>query len=269
MVAEIAGAQRDHFGPRPRAPQGEGGKARILAYLKEHVRQEVYGEELRAVSGIQEWARRVRELRVENGYEIAELGRSTYRLESPAPNVERAAQWQLANQLRSRRGPARDRIGAFLEANVRKVVTRDQIDYVGKIAEGSRRVRELRDEHGWPIDSHIDDRELQPGQYRLLSTAKKDRRDPLQRLYPEEIRQKVFARDKYTCQICGRDRTKAEAAGDTRFYLEVHHKVAIADELAALPKRERNKVDNLVTLCHADHIKKTRRLQKEMRKRRR
>ncbi len=268
IVAEIVGVQREQFGPRPRAPRGEGAKAKILAYLKQRVGQEVYGEELRVASGIQEWARRVRELRVEDGYEILELGRSTYLLKSTRPNRERAEQWQLANDLRNRRGSARTRIGEFLEANVGRVVTRDQIDYVARIAEGSRRVRELRDEFGWPIESHVDDPELQPGEYRLISKAKQDRRDPSQRLYPDDLRQKVFERDKYTCQVCGRDRAKAEAAGDKRFYLEVHHKVAVADELASLPPRDRNRLDNLVTLCHSDHIRETRKLQQKKRKRR-
>ena len=83
------------------------------------------------------------------------------------------------------------------------------------------------------------------------------------------MRQKVFERDKYTCQVCGRDRAKAEAAGDKRFYLEVHHKVAVADELAKLPKRELNDLSNLVTLCHSDHIRETKKLQAKKRKRRR
>jgi hypothetical protein len=161
-----------------------------------------------------------------------------------------------------------DRVAAFLEANVGRVVARDQIDYVSKIAEGSRRVRELRDEHGWPINSHIDEPELQPGEYRLTSKDPADRRDPLQRLYPESLRQTIFERDGYTCQECGRDRSKALAAGATRFYLEVHHLVAVADELADLPKSERNKPENLVTLCHSDHLKATAKLQEAKRRRR-
>jgi hypothetical protein len=136
VVAEVVGTQREFFGPRPRARRGEGGKAKILAYLQEHVGKPVHGEELAVVSGIQEWARRVREVRVEDGYEVAELGSSTYRLDNLTLNRERARQWQLANEIRNRPGSARSRIEAFLATNVGQVVTREQIDYVSNIAEG-------------------------------------------------------------------------------------------------------------------------------------
>ena len=47
-----------------------GGGPRILAYLQAHLGEVVSGEELRAAGGfIGEWARRVRELDVEQGYE--------------------------------------------------------------------------------------------------------------------------------------------------------------------------------------------------------
>lgn len=269
VLAEIVGAQREHFGPRPRARRGEGARRRILTYLGEHVGQPVHGEELAAASGIHEWARRVRELRVEDGYEIAELGASTYRLESLVPDAVRAQQWQVANEIRKRPGSGRSRIEAFLEANVRQVVTREQLDYVSRIAEGSRRVREIRDEAGWPINSHIDEPDLSPSQYRLMSDDLADRREASQRLYPEDLRQQVFERDDYTCQVCQRNRDKALSAGDTRFYLEVHHKVAIADEVASLPLAERHDIGNLVTLCHSDHLRETARLQQQKRDSRR
>jgi hypothetical protein len=63
VLAELRALVAQHFGPRRRARRGEGGKAKILNYLRERVGEEVHGEELAAVSGIQEWARRVRELR--------------------------------------------------------------------------------------------------------------------------------------------------------------------------------------------------------------
>lgn len=269
IVAELRRLQIELFGRRPRSGRGQGARARILAHLRSHLGQPVHGEELAAVSGIQEWARRLRELRVEDGYDITELGASTYRLERSEPDVARAAAWKLANEIRKRPGSARGRIEAFLSASEGTVVTRDHIDYVARIAEGSRRVRELRDEFGWPIDSHIDEPGLEPGQYRLLSTNPSDRRDPAQRLYPEELRRRVFERDNYTCQECGRDRERALRAGDTRFYLEVHHRVAVADEVAKLGPEQLNDMSNLITLCHSDHRRATEQLQRLKRERRR
>jgi 5-methylcytosine-specific restriction endonuclease McrA len=140
---------------------------------------------------------------------------------------------------------------------------------VANIAEGSRRVRELRDEEGWPINSHIDEPELEPGEYRLLSINRADRRDPSQRLYPEGLRQRVFERDKYTCRVCERDRAAALRAGDTRFYLEVHHTFAVAEELRSLPEAERHKIEHLITLCHSDHVTETAALQERKRRQRR
>jgi hypothetical protein len=265
VIAELRAVQRTVYGAPKRAARGEGAKSRILAYLMSRSGQVVSGEELAEISGIQEWPRRVRELRVQEGYEIVEIGSGSYRLDSDQPDRDRANAWKTANVIRRREGSAVDRIAAFLEARVGSVVNREQIDYVAKIAEGSRRVRELRDEHGWPINSHIEEPELDPGEYRLTSSDPADRRDPLQRLYPENLRQKVFERDEYTCRVCGLNREKAEASGDSRFYLEVHHRVAVADELEELPKEERNKIENLVTLCHADHLLETAKLQRRKR----
>ncbi len=269
VVAAISESEEELFGPRQRARRGEGAKGLILAHLQENLGRPVPGRELAAVSGIQEWARRVRELRVEDGYDIEDIGGGTYRLNAAAPNLQRRDQWRVANDIRKRPGSARSRIEAFLEANVGAVVTREQLDYVSKIAEGSRRVRELRDEFGWPIASHIDEPDLEPGSYRLLSADPADRRDTLQRLYPDDLRGRVFERDGYRCAQCGRDRARAVAEGDARFYLEVHHKVAVSDELSELPVAERNDINNLLTLCHRDHLLETAELQRRKRAQRR
>jgi hypothetical protein len=269
LVAEVVRAQRQLFGPRPKAKKGEGGGPRILAYLKKHLGDEVSGEELRAASGfIGEWARRVRELNVEKGYDINELGGSMYRLNSAIPDAERAAEWQLMNSIRRMKGSGLDRLKRLFETHVGQVVDGTMIAYVGKISSAPRRVRELRDEHGWPINSHIDEEGLKPGEYRLVSADPADRRDKRQRLYEEDVRERVFSRDGYTCQVCKRDREAALKAGNTRFYLELHHRSAVAEELDALPPEELNKEENLVTLCHDDHVKETTALQERRRRER-
>jgi biotin operon repressor len=267
-VAELRAASARAFGPRPKTVRGKGAKGKILEYLQAHVGEWVYGEELAAISQIGEWARRVRELRIENGYDVEEVD-GRYRLNDSAPDHAAAARWQTANAIRRRSGSARDRIVALLEASVGAVVTRDELDYVARIKEGSRRVRELRDEDGWPIESHIDDPLLRPGEYRLVSADPANRTDPRQRLYPERLRARIFKRDHYTCQECGRDRWDAERAGDSRFYLEVHHRTAVAEQLDALPPSELNNEDNLVTLCHDDHLRLTAEFQRQRRRERR
>ena len=110
---------------------------------------------------------------------------------------------------------------------------------------------------------------MKSGEYRLVSADPADRRDIRQRLYEEDVRERVFGRDNYTCTACGRDRARALAAGDTRFYLEIHHISAVADELEALPSEELNREENLVTLCHRDHLKQTAELQSRRRSQRR
>lgn len=262
ILAEVVKTQRDHFGPRPRSRRGDGAQRKILDYLQQRVGQVVYGEELGLISDIGEWARRVRELRVERGYDIEEVGASSYRLNSAQPDAQRAARWQKLNSIRKTPGSAKDRLKVMFEEFVGETLTRDDIDYAANIKTGDRRTRALRDEEGWPIATHIDDKTLRVGEYKLVSKDPNDRRDPLQRLYPEGVLAAVFERDNYTCQKCGRDRDRALRAGDKRFYLEAHHLVAVADELAALPKAERNNLDNLITLCHRDHIEETRKLQK-------
>ena len=264
VTAEVTTLLSRLYGPRPRAPRGEGAAWKMLAYLQAHVGEWVHGDELARVAKIQAWARRVRELRVEHGWRIEEEG-DRYRLLSLQPDVNSAAKWKVANSIRRRPGSATSRIAAFFEANVGEIVDRDQLDYVAKIKEGIRRTRELRELKGWPIDSHVDDPELGVSEYRLVSADPKDRRDPRQRLYPENLRAKVFERDNYTCQKCRRDKAKAEAAGDTRFYLEIHHKTAVDEELDALPADELNKENNLITFCHSCHRDETAEFQRRRR----
>jgi 5-methylcytosine-specific restriction endonuclease McrA len=268
VIADLRIAAVRGFGPRPKARRGESGKAKILAHLMAHLGEWVHREELAAVSGIEEWARRKREWSTQEGYDIDEKN-GYYRLNGFDPDEELARAWRIPNEIRRRPGSGESRILALLQAYEGKIVDNEQLRYVAQISSAPRRARELRDEEGWPIETHIDDPALKPGQYRLTSADRADRRDKRQRLYPEGLRERVFRRDDYTCQKCGRDRESAEKAGDRRFYLEVHHKKAVAEELEALPPAQLNDEANLVTYCHRDHIEETRRLQRQRRSERR
>nr|WP_293836806.1 HNH endonuclease [uncultured Arsenicibacter sp.] len=54
-----------------KTPKGAGAKAKLKAYFLENVGKVVDSEELRIIAGSSEWARRVRELRGEEGMNIA------------------------------------------------------------------------------------------------------------------------------------------------------------------------------------------------------
>jgi 5-methylcytosine-specific restriction endonuclease McrA len=96
------------------------------------------------------------------------------------------------------------KIKVFLLANVGKVVSSAEIQEAsGGVAEWARRLRELRDESGWPILSHNDSADLKPGQY-LMESVPKDRPDvSFVRSISGKLRAEVFDRNGFTCQMCG------------------------------------------------------------------
>lgn len=70
-------------------PDESAGRARILAYFKQHMGDVIDSEELAVVSGIQEFPRRIRELRTQEGWVIAtkllgrpDIGQDQYVLET-------------------------------------------------------------------------------------------------------------------------------------------------------------------------------------------
>jgi hypothetical protein len=95
---------------------------------------------------------------------------------------------------------ARDRIREFLIANVGKVVTTQKLRKVGGISEYARRIRELRDEEGYQIKSHVDRAELKPGEY-ILETL--DRNPVIARAISPQLRNEILERNGFTCQLCG------------------------------------------------------------------
>lgn len=227
---------------------------RIRVYLVRHVGLIIDGPELEVVSGISEYARRIRQLRVEEGYRIAtgaspdqfsgiDLRPDQYILPTDVIDTDMARRWHVANRIRKLTVSVKDRLLEFLKANVMKVVTTEELAYVARDRrEFGRRTRELRTEEGYAVATRFNGRpDLSMGEYVLLSA---DRiAEPHDRHIPEEVQKEVYARDENRCRnpACRYQWTPA----DPRI-LELHHIVAHA-------RRGPNAAENLLVLCNVCH----------------
>lgn len=217
------------------------GAERILAYLRLRVGESVHGDELAVVSGIQEYARRVREWRVEFGWPIVQNKR-LYTLLRSEPDHEKAALWQALNEIRRKGLSARDRMLELFLRFPRQVITTAQLRYVTNGVD-MRRVRELRTEFGWRIMTRgTGAPTLKPGEYILADEEPVAEHD---RHIADEVIVSVLRRDNYGCKKCGWRPTQV-IPGDPRQYIEVHHRLWHSEGGA-------NTIDNLVTLCNVHH----------------
>lgn len=134
---------------------------------------------------------------------------------------------------------SKDRIRAFLRANIGRVVTSTELkEASGGASEWARRLRELRDEEGWPIRSHNDDAKLRPGEY-VLEIEPPEKRDiSFARNISKKLRAEVFDRNGFTCQMCGATPGEIDAETGRKVRLHVGHVVDKSlggkDELANL-----------------------------------
>jgi hypothetical protein len=95
---------------------------------------------------------------------------------------------------------ARNRIRTFFEANLGIVLTTQQIREVAGISEYARRIRELRDDEGMQIRTHVDRTDLKPGEYILESM---ERKAVIGREISPQLRNEILERNGFTCQQCG------------------------------------------------------------------
>jgi hypothetical protein len=232
-----------------------GAPERIRLYLVQYHGVVVDGAELEVVSGISEYGRRIRELRVEEGYQIASgaspdpesgisLKPDQYMLVSPEPDQNAARRWHVANRIRKSSHGSQHRVLQFLLENVGQVVTTEELAYVAKDAhEFGRRTRELRTEKGYAVATRFTGRpDLGPGQYVLQS---KDRiAEPHDRRIPEEVLKVVYKRDENKCRVCGW-RIEKWKRDDPRI-LELHH---LEEHVA----KGKNVAKNLIVICSRCH----------------
>ena len=240
---------------------------RILFYFRKYPLVVINGDELLVVSGIQEYARRIRELRKQFGWQIIsgvtakdmftegdlplekeavmKMGTDDYMLLSGDQDRDAALRWNIANEIRRSGASVRDKILSFLKKNVTKPVTGEELRYVAKDrTEWARRVRELRTEYGWPIASRQTGRpELRIGVYLLESLRQSPEHD---REIPDDVRGAVLRRDGYKCRDCEWSH-KDWNPSDAR-HLEIHH-------IHEHAKGGANTADNLKTLCTVCHDK--------------
>lgn len=254
-------------------PESSGSaRERIIAYLRRYPMTLIDGDELLVISGIGEWARRVRELRVQFGWwiytgvtlrELAEenpeaaadlvdrLGGPVsrirpdhYLLVSTDQDRDAAHRWNVLNGIRKQSIGVKAKIIAYLRANVGTPVTLEELRYLaGDRSEWARRVRELRTEDGWPIFTRMQGRpDLPVGSYVLDEDKQAPEHD---RQIPDDVRVTVLERDGFACRQCGWTREQLREE-DPRKFLELHH-------LEHHKEGGANTADNLVTLCNVHH----------------
>lgn len=103
-----------------------------------------------------------------------------------------------------RKPGSKERIRQFFLANIGRVVNSVQIrDASGSVSEWARRVRELREDEGWPILTHNDKAGLKPGQYLLKEPPTKKSAISFSRNISAKLRAEVLDRNGFTCQMCG------------------------------------------------------------------
>jgi hypothetical protein len=241
---------------------------RILQYFKQYPETILSGDEFLVISGIQEYARRIRELKVQFGWSIIsgnsareiindgtdpetarllhQMGPDDYMLLSIDQDREAALRWNTANSLRKQKIGAREKLLAYFRQNIGQKITSDELRYVSNDkSEWARRIRELRTEYGWPIVTKSSGRiDLAVGIYIL----EEDRQSPEHdRKIADNSRIEVLRRDKYSCTQCSWNQSEWNRASPR--HLELHH-------IKHHSKGGDNSIDNLITVCTVchDHI---------------
>jgi 5-methylcytosine-specific restriction endonuclease McrA len=143
-----------------------------------------------------------------------------------------------------RKPGSKERIRQFLRANIGRVITSIEIrDAAGsEVSEWARRVRELREDEGWPILTHNDNAGLKPGQYLLKEEPPKRSAVSFSRNISAKLRAEVLDRNGFTCQMCGLTPSDFDPETGRKVRLHIGH---IVDRSIG----GKDELSNLRTLC--------------------
>ena len=119
---------------------------------------------------------------------------------------------------------SKEKIRRFLLANIGRVIESHELQEAADGAvQYSRRLRELRDEEGWPILSHNDSADLKPGQYMLKEVSTDRRGIGFVRAISAKLRAEVLDRNGFTCQMCGLTPGDIDPATGRKVRLHIGH----------------------------------------------
>lgn len=143
-----------------------------------------------------------------------------------------------------RKPGSKEKIRQFLIANKGRIITSIQIrDAAGSgVSEWARRVRELREDEGWPILTHNDSTDLKPGQYLLSADPPARVNVSVSRVISAKLRAVVLDRNGFTCQMCGLTPGEIDPATGRKVRLHIGH---IKDKSLG----GKDELSNLQALC--------------------
>ena len=100
---------------------------------------------------------------------------------------------------------SKQKLREYLVSRVGQVLTsKELLEASGGATQWARRIRELRNDEGWPIRTHNDLASLKPGEYILESLPPLgDVKYSFQQAISQRVRAQVLERNGYTCQMCG------------------------------------------------------------------
>ncbi|MDE0115215.1 MAG: HNH endonuclease [bacterium] len=134
-------------------------------------------------------------------------------------------------------------IAAYLREHVGEVVDKDALfEASGYQTSFARRIRELRGEFGYQIETHHDAVDLKPGQYRLAELPAEDNPPRFARGISQKMRALVLERNGSTCQMCAR------GVGDT--FEDGQRVVLHVDHILNVDEGGTDEMSNLRTLCN-------------------